>query len=111
MQEKTLLKISLICSLIGLTALFFISNNLTFDEPPLITKDELDSTIKVKGKINKINEYEKNTIIEIIRTEKLKIVLFGNVDLKKGDYIEAIGKLKQYRNNFELIADEVKLLS
>ena len=110
MQEKTLLKISLICSLIGLTTLFFISNNITIDESNLITKDELDSTIKVKGKINKINNYEKNTVIEITRTEKLKIVLFGFAELKEGDDIEAIGKLKQYRNNFELIADEVKLL-
>ncbi|MBC8444338.1 OB-fold nucleic acid binding domain-containing protein [Candidatus Woesearchaeota archaeon] len=112
MQENTLLKIALICSIIGLISIFLLSKNLTFDQTNLITKDELDQTIKVKGVINRITNYEKNTIIEITRTEKLDIVLFeNNINLKPGEKITATGQLKQYKGNFELLADEIKVIN
>ncbi len=112
MQENTILKIALLCSIIGLVALFLLSKNLTLDSPNLITKDELDQTLKIKGTINRITNYEKNTIIEITRTEKLDIVLFeNNIDLKQGEKIEAVGQLKQYKNKFELLADEIKIIN
>jgi DNA/RNA endonuclease YhcR with UshA esterase domain len=112
MQENTLLKIALLCSIIGLIALFIISKNLTLDSPNLITKDGLDQTIKVTGTINRITNYEKNTIIEITRTEKLDIVLFeNNINLKSGEKITATGQLKQYKNTFELLADEIEIIS
>lgn len=112
MQENVLLKIALICSIIGLISIFLLSKNLTLDQTNLITKDELDQTIKVKGVINRITNYEKNTIIEITKTEKLDIVLFeNNINLKPGEKITATGQLKQYKGNFELLADEIKVIN
>ena len=111
MDDSTLLKISLFTALLGLVGLFFISNNLSLKENPIITSDDLDNSIKVKGVINHISDYDPNVILNIAYCSELKVTLF-NTDtvFNKGDPVEVTGTLTEYKGNFELIADEVKLL-
>jgi len=113
MQEKTLLKISLIASIIGLIALFFISEILETKQVNFITTSNLDNNIQVNGIIKNINHFEKNTIIEIETKQKINIVLFEkfNNPIYIGDYITVSGELKQYRNEFEILAEEIKIVS
>ena len=67
MQEKTILKIALIVSLIGLLILYLISDNITIKQASIekITLDNKDEMVKVRGIVSRVTDTEKVTIMEI----------------------------------------------
>lgn len=113
MQEKTLLRVSLITSIIGLITLFFISEVFETKQVNFISTSDLDNNIQVYGIIKNINHFEKNTLIEIETKQKINIVLFEKFTrpIYVGDYISVSGELKQYKNEFEILAEEIKIVS
>ena len=49
MKEKTLLRIALICSVVGITLLFFVSKNIEIDEKAIdkINMDNIGEYVKI----------------------------------------------------------------
>lgn len=112
MNEKTLLKIALICSLLGIIALFIISNALEVNERVISEIDETDLgyNIKVKGVVTNIRNMGSVLIINMVQLEKIDVVVFNDeLVLNKGDYVEIVGKLEEYEGKLELIADRIDL--
>jgi hypothetical protein len=110
MQESTLLKISLLSALIGILALFFISQTMQFPESPLLEEDQ---SYTVQGTIRRITQLDKVTFLEIEKEDELTIVLFKDypVDLHSGDYVEAIGKAsKDNEGELQLLGKEVRVI-
>jgi len=68
MQEKTLLKIALIISLLGLLILYLISDNIQIKEKNIekITLENKDEFVKLRGIVSKVIDTEKVTIMEIM---------------------------------------------
>lgn len=116
MQEKTLLILSLVGSLLGIFILFFISNNLELDKSSIdkITFSDVDKNVKVMGNVEEIFENEKVMILEINQLQKMKVVIFKDnnesIDIKKNDYIEVIGKVEEYENELEIIGKRVRIV-
>lgn len=115
MKEKLLLKIALISSLLGIVILFFISEQIKVDETTLDKIDELDveTSVSVKGIINRITDFDKIAIIELMQPETTTIVLFkeGNItDLKQGDFVRVKGNIQEYEGKFEVIANEIEVI-
>ena len=115
MNEKTLLITALICSIIGLALLFFISGSIPISEKTInqLNKNNLDEVVKVKGTVTNVINTSKVTIIEITQPQSTSIVLFNDktkVGLSKGDYIEAIGKVAEYNGKMELIGQRVRVI-
>jgi len=116
MKEKTLLKTALICSVIGVTLLFFISGNISVSEKTIdkINKENLNEYVKVKGSITSIVNSSKVTIIEITQPQSINIVLFkanNTIGLEKGDYIEVLGKIEEYNGKMEVVGSRVRVIS
>ena len=67
MKEKTLLKVALICSLVGIAALYFISDKIEIKQKNIekITLDDIDKNVKVKGVVKDLFENEKVMLITI----------------------------------------------
>ncbi len=61
MEEKSLLRLALICSLVGIIALFFISENIKIEEKSIgnINKDNIGEDIKIKGIVSKSTDKGK----------------------------------------------------
>lgn len=113
MQEKTLLKIALICSVTGIILLFLISEIIEIPEKAIkeITEKDKENNVWVKGIVNRITEKEKVAYIEIIQPEEISVVLFKeneNLNLKKGEYVEITGKTEEYRKKIQIIGNIVK---
>jgi len=55
MEEKSLLRLALICSLVGIIALFFISENIEIKEKNIdeINKDNIGEDVRIKGIVSK----------------------------------------------------------
>jgi RecJ-like exonuclease len=116
MEEKTLLKIALVTSLVGLLILFLISDSLEIKETNIekITFENKDEYVKVRGTVNNIIDTEKVTIITIVQPHEIKIIIFkdenNTMPIDSGNEIEAIGKVEEYDGALEIIADLVRVV-
>ena len=116
MQEKTLLKIALITSLLGLLILYLISGNIEIKEKSIekITLDNKDEFVKLRGNVNKVIDTEKVTIMEITQPQQITVVLFKDenksMPIQQGNEIEIFGKVDEYEGKLEIIADRLRVI-
>ena len=117
MKESTLLKLSIVFSLLGTIVLFYISSSISIEETTVnkITSGSSGEYVLVKGAIASISDKESIMIIDIEKNEKIPVVLFKNdlnnmIELKKGDFVEVRGKTEEYKGRIEIIADEIRFL-
>lgn len=111
MKENTLLKIALICSLIGLAALYFISSKIEVKRyAPKQLKANIGDDVGLKGTITKITDKGSVVFIEVEQANTVAVVLFtkDNISLSKGDNIEIIGEVQEYNGKEEIIAQRVR---
>jgi hypothetical protein len=108
MQEKTLLKISLICAILGILALFLLSQNSKPSVSPIM---EEDKNYVVKGTIGRITQLDEVTFIDLNKEDRLNVVLFKDypVDLNKGDFVEITGKASKGRDGMQFIGKELRV--
>lgn len=116
MEEKTLLHISIAGSLLGILILFIISNNIEIPEANiyLVNKSMLNENIKIKGQITNIIETPGLYILTVSdKTDKIQIVVFkeDKLDIKVNQIVEIQGKVSQYKNQTEIIADKIIIFS
>lgn len=114
MKETTLLKAALICSLVGLFALYFISTKIDFKdyEPGAINKNVGDD-VKLIGRISKISQREGIAFLEIEHQSPITVVLFAddkNLSLKANDSVEILGEVQEYKGRNEIIAQKVRVI-
>jgi len=111
MKEKTLLKIALIGSLLGILILFIISNKLEVNERIISEIDEsyIGSNVRINGVVLDVQNKGSIVLIDIAQLEEMHVVVFDNVSLAKGDYVEITGKIEEYEGEMELIADKIIL--
>lgn len=111
MEDKTLIKIALVWSLLGLFILLLIA---AFSEPATIKIAEMEQnvgkTVIIFGNVEN-TKYGRTSFIDLSDvTGNTTAVIFDNPDNKTkiGDYIGVKGKIQVYKNNFEIIADEIR---
>lgn len=111
MKENTLLKISLISSIVGILVLLFISSFVSTGEKSIsnISKEDLGSSVRINGIITEVRQLRGATSINVAQLQEINVIVFDNVTLYKGDYVEITGKIDDYEGNQELIADKIVL--
>jgi len=116
MKEKNLLKIALITSLLGLSILYLINDNIEIKEKNIekITIDNKDEFVKLTGIVNRIVDTEKVTIMEITQPQQITVVLFKDenktMPIQEGNEVEVIGKVDEYEGKLEIIADRLRII-
>ena len=113
MKETTLLKIALLCSFLGLIALYFASENSEYKNyvPSALNKNVGDD-VKLIGIISGINNVGEVTFIEIKTETPTTIVIFndGNLTLNKNDKIEVLGEVQDYKGKEEIIVQRIRVI-
>ncbi len=109
MDEKTLLKISLITSIAGVALLFVISLNVGSEEKPFQLVQDGDYTV-VSGKIAKVSAMENITFLTIYQTAPFTAVVIGKeyLQLSEGDSVEMSGNVQDYEGKKEFVAEEIR---
>jgi len=114
MKENTLLKIALICSLIGLITLYFISENIEVkDYKPNLVDENIGDDVKLNGVVTKISDRGSVIFIEVGQQSPVTVVLFtedDNLRLGNGDNVEVIGKVQEYNGKDEIIAQKIRVI-
>ena len=113
MKETVLLKIALICSLVGLVALFFISQRIELkDYKPDFLNKNIGDDVTLSGKITKITDKGNVVFIELSQQVPVSVVVFTdkNINLNENDFVEISGKVQDYNGKEEIIADKIRII-
>ena len=116
MQEKTLLKVALISSIVGLLILYLINDNIQINEKNIekITIGNKDEFVKIRGIVSNVVDTEKVVIMEITQPQQITVVLFKKenktMPIYTGNEIEIFGKVDEYEGKMEIIADRVRIV-
>jgi DNA/RNA endonuclease YhcR with UshA esterase domain len=111
MEEKTLLKVSLIIGLVGILVLYFISSEIDLETITWTEGIEEEENIKIAGVVGRVSEGENVVFLEILnkRVENVKVVLFkeGGIVLSEGDYVEVQGTVEEWEGEKEIIGNKI----
>tara|TARA_Y100000294_G_C8387888_1_gene269516 strand:- start:255 stop:602 length:348 start_codon:yes stop_codon:yes gene_type:complete len=114
MKEKTLLKLSIIGSLIGLIILFLLAENIEIGEKQIdkVTMTDIEQSVKVTGMVTKVTDREKVMFLQVSEKAKIDALLFkkGNISVEKGDLVEINGKVDEYEGKPQIIINEIKFV-
>ncbi len=115
MEEKSLLRLALICSLVGIITLFFISENMKINEKNIdeINKDNIGEDVRIKGIVSKSADRGKIILLDIVQPETITIVLFKDHDfnISTGTKVEITGEIDEFNGKMVIIGNEVKILN
>lgn len=110
MKDSTLLKISLIISLIGILALFFISESINIDNVNLNQiEDYIEDTVKIKGIVEESSTTESATFLKIKQYDIIDVVVFDSLNISKGSYVEVTGTVDKYNDEYEILAEKIRV--
>lgn len=114
MNDNQLLKLSLICSLIGVFILIILSERIDISQSNIanITKDNVDKTVKIKGYITSFTETPGLYIMNIKdTTASITAIVFkeDQLNITKGSLVEVEGKVKEYNDILEINAELIKI--
>lgn len=114
MKETTLLKIALLCSLVGLIALYLVSIKIEAKEyKPNVLSKNIGDDVRLLGTVTKVSDKGDVVFIEVSHQNPVTVVLFtddDNLKLKSGDNIEVFGEVQEYKGKNEIIAQKIRVI-
>ena len=113
MNEKIILTIAFIASLAGIFGLFIFSENIDYNEKTIekINAEKIQDMFKIKGEIAKVNAVGNLTFISIMQPNYIDVIVFDNISIYEGEYVEIIGKGEEYEGEMEVIAHRIRVIS
>jgi len=115
MKEKTLLKIALLTSIIGILVLLFILEKIDLSSSNIgnITKQDLDKKVKIKGEVIKVGETPGLYLLNIRDfSGEITVVVFKDepLGINQGDILEIEGQVAIHKDKVEIIAKRITIL-
>ena len=113
MQEKTLIRLSLIITVLGLSFLFVYGQSLDLETAADLETSTTSEKVAMKGTVKNLKVTDKAVFFEL-EGEKIvssDIILFpdSSIYLREGDHVELTGQVEEYKGKKELIAEKVVL--
>ena len=112
MKEKTLLRIAFICSILGILLMYMISGRIDYDESGIsdIGITDVGEKIKLKGVVTGFLQTENAAFIELTQPSEITVIVFEDISLGEGDYIEVIGEVEEYKEELEIVGKRIRIL-
>jgi len=101
---------AVICSIVGVIILWFISGTILPDES--ISYANIDNSVIIQGEIRRMVPGENLVLIDVERLANIKVVVFSseNLSVSEGDTIEVVGVLEEYEGKLEVVAERITRL-
>ncbi len=114
MEDDTITKMLIICTIFGLVLLTIISEKLEISQEPIsaISIEKVNKQTTIQGYVRKI--LNKNTITELEledKTGKIKVIIFSKEKIKAGSLIKVEGKIAKYNNELQVYAEKILVLN
>jgi len=113
MDEKTLIRISIIIMVLGLGFLFWYAEELDLQVVTRIDTEAPSEPITIAGTVEQLQPQGKATFIQLsgMMPVKTDIILFPEEELflQEGDYVEVSGTVEEFNGKKEVIGSKVVL--
>ncbi len=121
MKEKNILKISLFCSIIGVSILFLGINLMEVNKVNIedIKEEDIGKLVSVEGKIKSKYYNGEHLFFDLEdETDEIKIVVFENIikklkiepdKIRNGKEIFVSGEVEKYEGELEIIPNKIRL--
>mgnify|MGYP000681122166 CR=1 FL=1 len=106
-KDSNLIIVALCVAILGLLLLFILSGRILL--PDALPYKEENGKIAVKGRVISVENNPKFT--KIILSQEIIIVMFDRIDIGIGQNIRVFGSHSRFRNNTEIIAEKITLIS
>ncbi|MBS3116089.1 hypothetical protein J4421_00680 [Candidatus Woesearchaeota archaeon] len=111
MQEKTILRFSLIVIIIGLIFLFFYVEEYDFATIQNLETIRPEEKVNIQGIVKRLS-FQDTTLFLQIEGEQIvtiDVVVFTEETpyLREGDYVEISGTVEEYKGKKEVIASKI----
>lgn len=112
MKEQTLLKIALISSILGLAILFAVARASDASQVQISAIDGTmkGNEVKILGTVQGVRNTGEVQILDISQPATITVFVSGQPPLKKGDMVEVIGRVDEYKEEQEIIADRIRVI-
>ncbi|NQU98653.1 hypothetical protein HQ533_04245 [Candidatus Woesearchaeota archaeon] len=112
MKDSTLLKLSLLFSLVGICSLFFILQFVELEESRIVELEYMDedSEVKIIGVVESVRKRNNVTMLSISQKEIVNGIIFDDVNVSNGIEVEVYGTLTSYYDKKEIIIEKIKLI-
>ncbi len=111
MEEKTINKVALITTIIGLLLLFFLSENNTSTITKTIKDSSPQETVNIEGLVTKVVHKNGAYFLDVdaTRKENMNIIVFPSEEiyLKEGNIVALQGVVQEYKGEKEVIASKI----
>ncbi len=110
MEDKHLLLISLVFSLIGLGVLLVVGDYVDVNTTKIADVLELpvETAVKVQGSISQVYAKKETTFFQVKdASDSIAVVIFEKVPLQNGASVMVEGKVTKYKGKMEIIATKV----
>lgn len=112
MNERTLLRISLLVSLSGIVLLAMLLNVATIEEKSISEMKFVEEgrSVRIKGFVESVQNNEGYAVIHVAELKTVQVIVFdsGEIILEENENVEVIGKIRNYKGRNEIIADSIK---
>lgn len=123
MQDHQIFHIALLCTIIGLVGMIFMSGYIMPQEIKIrdINKNYIGEDVAITGFIKSIQAYKNNVyaLSVIDSTGEIKVIIFSSIvdefkkqgeDIKdfENKRVKIVGNVKEYKGSFELIVEDTK---
>ena len=106
-------KLAFLTAAIGIIMLFILSAKLEPKEVSITNLDQarLGDFVKISGEIIMIKQ-DTTTYFDLQdSTDQIRVFSFKEINLTKGDQVEVVGKLDEYRGFSEIEAVQIRKIS
>ncbi|HII65653.1 TPA: hypothetical protein HA295_02655 [Candidatus Woesearchaeota archaeon] len=112
MKEQTLLKIALVSSILGLAILFAVARSGDAGQADISSIDGTmkGNHVKILGTVQDVHNAGEVQILDISQPSSITVFVSGQPPLKKGDTVEVIGRVDEYKEEREIIADRIRVI-
>ncbi|MBU0758565.1 MAG: hypothetical protein KKF44_10945 [Nanoarchaeota archaeon] len=114
MNEKMLLRISVLFAVIGISALFIISKSIEINNTTIekIYGEKIGDEVEITGKAIQIIRNEKFTVIKMAQESEIEVIAYDNIaEIREGDALSVKGRIDEYNEKRQIVADKITIIS
>ncbi len=108
MEDTTLVKIAVFCSLVGILILYAITTQIEPAQVPIskINESYVGKFVRISGRVTRVREFKKSELIEIENNGRIYIYALKSIipdEIKKGQLLMVSGQVQEYKGNIEIV--------
>ncbi|MFH1916957.1 MAG: hypothetical protein ABIJ21_06875 [Nanoarchaeota archaeon] len=108
MQDKTLLRIAIFGSILGLIILALLVQFTHLEETSISAVKADGKSVAIAGKVAEVKVVGQTTILTIEQQCTIPVVVFDEIAVTEGDVVRIVGSSQEYLGKPEIIAERVE---